>query len=108
MNYITIELAGKEYKARLDTRACVDLERRLKTNPLNVIVGVVDGGIPKLDDLLIIIHASLQKLEHGISIDKLYDIYDEHVSQGGSIDDLVESVVKIFEHCGLIRNEETD
>jgi hypothetical protein len=108
MNYITIELAGKEYKARLDTRACVELGRKLKTNPLNIMLGVADGGIPQLEDLLIIIHASLQKIEHGISIDKLYDIYDEHVSQGGSIDDLVDIVIKIFQHCGLIKNEETD
>ena len=36
MNYYLVELAGKEYKARLTAKAACDLEDKLKTKTINV------------------------------------------------------------------------
>ena len=36
MLYTTITIDGVDYKARLNAKACVDLEKKLGTNPLNV------------------------------------------------------------------------
>ena len=60
MLYTTITIGGIDYKARLTAKACVDLEKKLGTNPLNVFSQIAtDGSIPPLGTLILILQASL-------------------------------------------------
>lgn len=112
MLYETIEIAGKEYKARLTARALVDLEKRLGTSPINMFIkmGQQEGYIPELEFLLLILHASLQAMEHGITIEKTYDLYDQMVEEGKTIADLLNFIVEVFQASGLVPkdNEENE
>lgn len=112
MLYSTFTVADKEYKGRLTARAMVDLEKKLGTNPINVMIklGADSGFMPDLHSLITILHASLQAMEHGISIDKTYEIYDAMIDEGKTIVDLLNIVIDIFKVSGLIPevNEENE
>lgn len=107
MNYYGFELGGKQLKARLTTKAICNLEDKLGTNPINILLSANESKLPKLKDLLVIIHASLQSLEHNISINDVYDMWDEHLAKGGKLEDLINIVVGIFQSAGLLTNGES-
>ena len=78
MLYTVLNVGDKEYKCRLTAKACVDLERRMGQNPLNVFTEIQKSNeLPKVEDIIMILHASLQALEHNISLDDTYAIYSE-------------------------------
>lgn len=110
MLYTIINVGNKEYKARLNAKACVDLEKKLGTNPLNIFVKMMgeDGNfnLPSLGDLISILHASLQAYHHGISVDKAYEIYDDYVNDGHNIMDLVALISEIYKVSGLMPEAE--
>lgn len=110
MLYSTFTVKDKEYKGRLTARALVDLEKKLGTNPINVFIKMSanEGYMPDLQDLITILHGSLQAMEHGISIDKTYEIYDEMIDEGKTIVDLVNIVIDIFKVSGLIPEADED
>lgn len=103
--YTTITIKDKDYKLRLTTKACVEVEQRLGTNPLNIFMKASNGEIPKLDDLLVIWHGSMTSLNNGISLSDMYDIYDDYCEQGGSFVDLIKLLVQVFQDSGFIPKE---
>lgn len=107
MLYTTITIGGKDYKARLNAKACVDVEKKLGTNPLNVFMKIGnDGALPALNDMIIILHAALQAYQHSITINDVHNIYDEFVDEGGTLMDLVPMVMEIFKVSGFFKEEE--
>lgn len=106
MLYTTINVGGIEYKARLTAKACVDLEKKLGTNPLNILGEFsTTNKIPDLTTMLVILHASLQAYEHGITLDRVYDIYDKFVEEGNSLMELFPIIIEIFKTSGFFKEE---
>lgn len=108
MLYTTIIINNKEYKARINAKACVDLEKKLGTNPLNIFINMNEGdtfNLPSLGDMLIILHAALQAYEHKITMDEVYALYDEFVEDGNNLTDLIPIVLEIYKVSGLIPEE---
>ena len=109
MLYTIITIKDRDYKARLNAKACVDLEKKLGTNPLNVFVKMMGDGdtinLPSLGDLLAILHASLQAYEHGISMDKTYELYDDFLAEGHNMMDLIPIIAEIYKVSGLLPEE---
>lgn len=108
MLYTTITIKDKEYKARINAKACVDLEKKLGTNPLNIFINMASGDnfiMPSLGSMLIILHAALQAYEHKITMDDVYDLYDDFVAEGHNLTDLVPIIVDIYKVSGLIPEE---
>ncbi len=107
MLYTTINIGGKDYKARLNAKACVELEKKLGENPLNVFTAfTADNRVPELGTMITILHASLQAYEHGITLDKTYELYDEFVNEGNTMLELFPIILEIFEVSGFFRKEE--
>ena len=106
MLYYVFTVKDKDYKCRLAARNCVDLEKKLGTNPLNIFMEIAQKGqVPNLEVLIIILQASLQKFQHGISLDDTYEIYDEFVDEGHNLMDLVPILLEIFKVSGLMGEE---
>lgn len=108
MLYTTLTIGEKDYKCRLTAKACVDLEKKMGTNPLNIFAKIAVNGeqsIPELSDLIVILHASLQAYEHGITIDKCYDLYDSFVDDGNTMLDLIPIILEIFKVSGFFKEE---
>ena len=110
MLYKTITIKGKDYKARLTARAIVDLEKKLGTNPINVFTKMAATGdyLPDLETIILMFHASLQAMEHGISLDKAYELYDDMVEEGNTIVDFINILLDIFKVSGMIPEAEED
>lgn len=106
MLYYTLKIKDKEYKCKLATKNLVNLEHRLGGNPLNVLTSISESNLPKLEPLLIILHESLQNLEHGISMDDIYDIYDNFIEDGHNMLELMPIIVEIFKVSGLLPKDE--
>lgn len=109
MLYHTFTVGGKEYKGRLSARSCVDLEKKLGTNPLNVFMEIAQKGqMPNIETIVVMLHASLQQFNHGISLEDTYNIYDEFVDEGKTLMDLIPILLEIFKVSGLMPEEDKD
>ena len=106
MLYTTITIDGVDYKARLNAMACVDLEKKLGTNPLNIFAKIADNGnIPDLGVLITMLQASLTAYNHGITMDKTYELYDKFVDEGHTLMDLVPILLDVFKVSGFFKEE---
>ena len=101
-----LTIKNKDYDCRLSAKACVDLEKRLGTNPLNIFMEIAKKGeVPNVETLITILQASMVQLNHGITMEKAYDLYDDYVDEGHNIMDLVPELLEIFKVSGLIPDE---
>lgn len=102
MNYVDLYVGSENYKLKLTTKASISLERTLGYNPLMLLMDLERGKMPKLNDVLIILHGMLQAYHHNISMDKVFDLFDAYVEHGGSMIDLITVFVKVFEDSGYM------
>lgn len=106
MNYINFVAGNKEYKLRLSTRAIVALEKQLGCNPLSIFG---DGDtLPTITTMVYVLHASLQQLNHGITLNDAYDIFDTYLADGHTMTDFLPVMIEIYKVSGLIGNEDTE
>lgn len=99
-------IGGESYKLKLTTKTSIMLERALGYNPISMLLDVEKGKMPKLNDVLIILQAMLQTYHHGLNMDKVYDLFDKYVEDGGSMFDLIPVFVEVFEHSGYISSKQ--
>ena len=105
MLYTNFEAGGKSLKLRLTSRACVELEKKLGRNPVAVFMDISKGGLPTLSDMVAILHACLQPLEHGYTEAAVYSLYDEYVDEGHNLYDLVPVLIEVFQVSGLMPSD---
>lgn len=103
MNYVDFTAGNNTYKLRLTTRSIVALEKQMGCNPL-AIFGNGDK-IPTITIMVQILHASLQALEHSISLDKAYDIFDTWLADGHAMTDFIPIIIEIYKASGLIQGD---
>lgn len=108
MLYTTMTVKEKELKLRLKANMTVQVEKQIGRNPINALIGIGNGEIPKLNDLLIMLWGALQPLNRGYTINKVWDLYDDFVSEGKSINDLIEIIMEVLKVSGFIKEEEID
>lgn len=102
MMYYEFQAGNDEYKLRLNVRNIVSLEKKLGCNPL-MIFG--DGTtIPPVEQMVTILHASLQANHHGITLDKTYDIFDAYLADDHSVTDFIYVIVEVYKVSGIIRD----
>jgi hypothetical protein len=100
MKYITIN--DTEYSCNLDTRAVVKAEERLKCNLIDILVKVQNETYPKVGDLLIIFQEALSRMNHGLTYEKVQDLYDSWRREGHTYPEFVNFMISLFEDGGLI------
>lgn len=113
MMYTELTIGGDSYKLRLNTRASIALEKALGYNPITMLMDVDKGQMPKLADILIMLHSMLQTYHHGYNMDKVYDLFDEYVADGHGMFDLIPVFVEVFQESGYLstakgNDEETE
>lgn len=106
MMYVDFTAGNKDYKLRLSTRSIVALEKQLGCNPLSIFG---DGDrMPTVTEMVVILHASLQQLNHGVSMDDAYTIFDEWLDDGHVMSDFIGVIVDIYKESGLIKNDKVE
>lgn len=103
MMYVDFTAGGKDYKLRLTTRDIVSLEKQLGCNPL-AIFGNGDT-LPSVTTMVQILHASLQNMQHGITIADAYSIFDDYLADGNTMTDFLPVIIEIYKVSGLIKKE---
>lgn len=104
MMYVDFSANNRDYKLRLNTRSIVNLEKQLGCNPLSIFG---DGDtIPTVTTMVQILYAALQPLEHGITLNDAYEIFDEYLADGHVMTDFLPTIVEVYKTSGLIKNEE--
>ena len=102
MNYTELIINGESYKLKLTTKASVSLERALGYNPITMLMDIEKGKMPKLNDVLIMLQSMLTTYHHGLNMEKVFDLFDDYVAEGGSMFDLIPVFVKVFEQSGYM------
>ena len=59
MLYTTLTVCENEYKCRLTTKGCVDLEKKLGANPISIFMNIANNQLPKIEDMVAVLHASM-------------------------------------------------
>ena len=105
MMYVDFTAGNKAYKLRLNTRNVIMLEKQLGCNPISVFG---DGDtLPTVTVMVTVLHASLQQMNHGISLTDAFDIFDEYLADGHSATDFINVMLEIYKVSGLI-NQDVD
>ena len=100
--FTTIIIKGEEYKLRLRTVDVIQVERKIGHNLMDMFMGIQEEKLPKLGDLLAVIHASMAAYNHGITEAKLFELYDAYIEEGHSMFDLVPLVLELLQNGGVI------
>lgn len=106
MRYTEFKVGEKELKLRLGAMAIANVEKKLGANLLDIFMKVEKGELPKISDFIIILHGSLQQLNSGYTLEKVYDLYDEYIENGGSYVDLIGVLMNVLKISGFFRQEE--
>lgn len=102
MIYVDFTAGNKDYKLRLNTRNLIALEKSLGCNPLSIFG---DGEtIPTVTDMVMILYYSLQQLNHSISLEDAYTIYDNYLEDGHTVTDFITVILDIYKASGLIKD----
>jgi hypothetical protein len=104
--YVTWNVQDKEFRLRLTTMGVVKLEDKLGRNPADIFLQLSDGQLPKIGDVLTILHQSLQSLHSGYTLEKAAGLLDSYFEEGHSVYEfLTDTVMKVFQSAGLLGTE---
>jgi hypothetical protein len=106
--YTELMINGEVFKLKLTTRASIQLEKSLGYNPITMLMEIDSGKMPKLMDVLIILHACLQAFHHGYTLEKTMDLFDRYVEDGKSMFDLIPVFIEVFQQSGYITKGDKD
>ena len=102
-NVVELKVGEKTLKLGMKTRQIVALEKALGKSPLNILMEAQDGVLPSVEDMLMILAASLQQFHHGYDLDKVYDLYDEFVEDGNTMLELIPIIIDVLSVSGYIK-----
>lgn len=74
------EVGGRQYKLKLTTPMIEMLEKKYKTNIMNLIMM---DSMPPLSVMLTVAQAAIAPWEHGISYNDVTKLYDKWTEEGG-------------------------
>lgn len=103
MLYTDFEAGGKAYKLRLDVRGIVSLEKSLGCNPLMIFT---EEKLPTVTVMCEILHQALQPYEHGMTLEKTFDIFGDYLADGHTPSDFVTVILEIYKASGLLEGGE--
>lgn len=103
----TITINGKDYNCMLKIKTCIQLEKKLGTNPLNVLQALDRGLIPDFEILGTIFHYCLIDMNHGLSMDDSLELFSQYMqenndSENGGMASVILLFTKVFQDAGFI------
>ena len=103
----TITINGKDYNCMLKIKTCIQLEKKLGTNPLNVLQALDRGLIPDFEILGTIFHYCLIDMNHGLSMDDSLELFSQYMqenndSENGGMASVILLFSKVFQDAGFI------
>lgn len=106
--YVEMTVGSHTYKLKLTVRGIVQLEKDLGYNPLQMFMGIDEDVLPKLGDIIRVLHRTMQPFNHGISLDDTYDIYEDFIQDGHTMWDIIPVLINVFIEAGFLPKAEED
>ncbi|MBO5843470.1 MAG: hypothetical protein J6Q96_01220 [Bacteroidales bacterium] len=103
--YVDFKAGEKDYKLRLSTRNIVALEKAIGMNPLSIFGKGEE--IPSVTTMVMILWQSMQKFQHGISLEDAYGIFDDYLLNH-SMTDFISVILEIYKVSGIISNDNSE
>ena len=107
MLYVDFTAANKDYKLRLNTKNIVTLEKLIDKNPL-AIFGDNGNRLPTITEMVTILYCSLQQLNHSISLNDAYTIFDNYLADGHSATDFIPVIMEVYKCSGIVSIVESE
>ncbi len=104
--YVEMTVGSHTYKLKLTVRGIVQLEKDLGYNPLQMFMGIDEDVLPKLGDIIRVLHRTMQPFNHGISLDDTYDIYEDFIKDGHTMWDIIPVLINVFIEAGFLPKAE--
>ncbi len=98
--FYTLTVGGRSYMLRLTAGSAVRLEERLGCS--------VYEGMKKLSEMKVVtefLYAVIESLSPEITRNAVYMIYDEYITEGGTLKKLNEIIAKVMECSGFFDTE---
>lgn len=106
MMFVDFTAGNKDYKLRLNTRQIVTLEKQLGCNPVAIFRD--DETLPTITEMVNVLYSSLVALNHGVTLNDAYDIFDKYIEDGHSVTDFITVILDIYKVSGLIKTDEVN
>lgn len=106
MYYVDFEAGNKNYKLRMDIMATMALEKQLGCNPL-AIFGNGDE-LPTITAMIHILHASMQAMQHGISVRDAANIFEAWLADDHAPTDFLPVIIDIYKASGIIKPDNNE
>ena len=101
MMYVDFTAGGKDYKLRLNTRNVIALEKQIGMSPLAIFDGET---FPTITTMVSVLWASLQQLNHGITLNDADDIFDAYLEDGHDVMEFYLVILEIYKVSGLMKD----
>ncbi len=106
MIYVDFTAGNKDYKLRLTTRNVVMLERLLGCNPIALFGD--ETKLPTVTQMVQILYASMQQLNHGVTLEDSYEIFDAWLEDGHTSIEFIPIIIDIYKVSGLLSKGKTE
>lgn len=109
MKYIEFKVGEKEYKLRFGAQQIIEVEKKLGgKNVLDMFMKLNGDSMPTLQECLIVLHGSMQKLNEDITMEKVYDVYDEFVEEEKTYIDLIPVLMDVMKVSGFFKEAQIE
>lgn len=88
--FVVWRVGDTDYRLKLTAADISKLEQRYRRN---LLMYLMDDGIPAVADMLTVIQAAMRSYEHGMTFLKVQNLFDEYVSEGGDQNALLADVL---------------
>lgn len=101
--YYDFTVGNNAYKLRLNTRNIIELEKQLGGNPLSIFG--TGERIPTITEMVLILHYSLQNLQHNITLMDSYNIFDKYIEDGNTATEFIKVIIEVYKVSGIIKED---
>jgi hypothetical protein len=108
MKYVEFKVGENEYKLRLGAQQIISVEKKLGGNVLDMFMEIENNKMPTVTDVLTVLHGSMQKYNHGITMEKIYGIYDDYVEEGKTYIDLIPVLTDVLKASGFFKDAQVE
>lgn len=106
--YKEFTVGDRTYKLRLTNKGIENVEKAIGYNPLQMFMGIDNDILPKVSDMITVLHQALQPYEHGISRNDTFEIFDAFIADGHTMWDLIPVLIDVFREAGFLPKDEDD
>lgn len=105
MNYYEITIGDESYKLRLNTRGCIEVEKRIGKNPLSVFANVNEANLPSIGDLVAIFQVAMKPYHKDIKDNEIIDLVDDYIAENSFVD-FLNVIVEVLKTSGLFTTQQ--